>query len=330
MSGLLELKSGSGLEIPLVASTPAGTYMAELPPLIAPTRLRVLLGDDSHGPVEVLPHHRPTLQALRIVVKPPAYTGKAEQTLESGHVLAMKNSGLAFAFTASVPLQLMKVLDAETRAEFLPLASEDGMTWTGALQLMDSRSYLVTLVDRSGIASKGDAVYRLVAVEDQPPVIRVERPDRSVELAPASRLPLEFAVSDDIGLKVVRLLYRIEEAASEAAPAAAPGPPPAGKVVHEEPATGTAFRFKWLWNNAELPIAPGQTLILWVEAGDNALPEPNVARSEPLRIPILSPEKLAEMYWSRLQGLMGGTDAPLLRLKGSQRVLNKLTEKKEP
>ena len=69
---------------------------------------------------------------------------------------------------------------------------------------------------------------------------------------------------------------------------------------------------------------------MWVEAGDNALPEPNVARSEPLRIPILSPEKLAEMYWSRLQGLMGGTDAPLLRLKGSQRVLNKLTEKKEP
>jgi hypothetical protein len=216
----------------------------------------------------------PRLVAQRLRITPPAYTG-----------LPVRNEA---SLDAKVPQgsRLQWTLHFEPQPEAAELVFHDGMRlalvrdgedWSAQRTL--DKSVLYRVQPQTAQPQPATRLYRLDAIADKPPQIKVITPDRSLSLVtPGQRTwPLLFEVSDDHGVNANAQL-RITLAQGEGE-----------NITFREQTlnvrgTGSATlkRFAPQLDLGALGFAVGDDLVAQLSASDNRAPSPQVVRSPSL------------------------------------------------
>ena len=216
----------------------------------------------------------PRLVAQRLRITPPAYTGLPVRNEASLDAKAPQGSRLQWTLHFEPqPEAAELVFHDGTRLALV----RDGADW-GAQRTLD-KSVLYRVQPQTAQPQPATRLYRLDAIADKPPQIKVITPDRSLSLVtPGQRTwPLLFEVSDDHGVTAnARLRITLAQGEGE-------------NITFREQTldvrgTGTATvkRFAPRLDLAALGFAVGDDLIAQLSASDNRAPSPQLVRSPSL------------------------------------------------
>lgn len=213
----------------------------------------------------------PQLQAQALQVRPPAYTGLPEAMLQTLDAEAAAGSRLRWRLRYGPQPDDVELVFHDGRR--LPLQREDG-EWTAELVLEASTLYRVVPAGVAGAESS--PLYRLDAVPDLPPRVRVLAPERGVTLlAPGEDAwMLAFEARDDHGVAPnARLLLTRTEGSGE------------NIRFHEHVrmlqgrGDARSRRFELRLRPSEFGLQRGEDLVARLEVLDNRAPQAQLARS---------------------------------------------------
>ncbi|MEP6906616.1 MAG: hypothetical protein ABI858_01345 [Pseudoxanthomonas sp.] len=216
----------------------------------------------------------PRLVAQRLRITPPGYTGLPVRNEASLDAKAPQGSRLQWTLHFEPqPQAADMVFHDGTRLALV----RDGEDWSA--QRLLERSVLYRVQPRTAQPQPATRLYRLDAIADRPPQIKVITPDRSLSLVTAGqrRWPLLFEVSDDHGVAASAQL-RITLAQGEGE-----------NITFREQTlnvrgTGNATlkRFSPQLDLAALGFAVGDDLVAQLGVSDNRAPNPQLVRSPSL------------------------------------------------
>ena len=294
-----------------------GRYQATLPAFADPAEMLVELGDDEWGPKQVIPRKRIRLETVSLAITPPAYTGQETDVVDGGNGKALIGSEVAIDITTTKDVASMQLvsLDEDIAA---PQPEKVGPRhYRATFTMRESLPFTLELTDVDGLNARDIPRYRITAAQDRPPVIRMRRPMSSVELAPMSALPVEFTVTDDIGLSEVSLKYRVLDATT-----VIPEDVPVQTYTTLQPRQ-TEFIFDDLWKNERLEVREGNQIRVWVEARDMS-PDGQITESSPFVIQVISAEAYRNQLWARMGEQIDGVDKVIDGINDSNVELDRL------
>jgi hypothetical protein len=171
--------------------------------------------NDGHGQwwkVHALP--RPTVVAAAFIQNYPAYAGLAPMRKSPGDLSLLAGSRLEVKVRASkkVASGHLRLVGLDRDVD-LTVDLADASQLTGSFDI-PPRGLLglsIHLKDEHGIASRGETVYAIEVVQDNPPKVQITWPDRKEELATQqAKALIAFEASDDYGVDKVLLKYVVE------------------------------------------------------------------------------------------------------------------------
>jgi hypothetical protein len=143
----------------------------------------------------------PTLHGVDVTVIPPAYTGRAAQTLrDPPRVTALAGSRLSVVVRANAELTTMETLAAQDTLR------RQGDTFTGQI-VADADGY-IAVEARRGERGSGRRLIGLTVLPDSLPRVRIVTPGRDERFPDAHRtLSLAIEASDDIALSSLTMRF---------------------------------------------------------------------------------------------------------------------------
>ncbi|MGY0561778.1 hypothetical protein ACW7G2_13800 [Luteimonas sp. A277] len=216
----------------------------------------------------------PRLEAWRLRIEPPAYTGLGAWDAETLDVEAPQGSQLRWTlrFVPEPDGAALAFHDGDETAMEL---AEGG--WSAAHVLV--RSVLYRILPAGAAPQPAPPLHRLDAVADQAPSVRVLAPERSLSLMePGQRQwQLAFEATDDYGVAAnATLRLTLAQGTGEnitftesARTVRGSGPP-------------TRRRFETALDPIVLGLQPGEDLVVRLEVRDNRAPGPQAGRSPSL------------------------------------------------
>lgn len=222
----------------------------------------------------------PQMEHLLIRTAPPAYTGIApsEHPFAFKPIQALEGSEVQFRLRSNRPLRegMMEVTAGDQPPQRVPLRKSAETEVSGTLVARDSGLLRFSITDADGIPSETNYEAALTVTHDLPPDVRLAAPERDCFVAIDFKLRAVIEADDDYGLGLVRLQSGVNEVFGE------PAVFSFTNIVRNTRQTGEL-------NFSELGVHPGDTLVLFAEAIDNA-PEPHLARSQTVRVGVISVE----------------------------------------
>jgi hypothetical protein len=242
--------------------------------------------------VEVVPP--PELQALKVRLTYPAYTGQPAEELpdDKGQVRAVWGTQVDISARSSKPLDGAELrIDSADAIE--ATLSENGTAIEASFKLEQTGSYWLALRDREGFENRQASRYELKVLDDQTPDVFIERPASDIEVTPAADVPLRVVIKDDFGIQNAALVHSgsAPDATNEVQIWSGDDRPRRQLVEH-------------VWHLAELGLTPGATVTYRVTARDgDDLRGPHVGQSRQLRLLIVTPEDLARRLEDKQLGI---------------------------
>lgn len=310
-----------------------GKFAFDLRSVGASFRLWVTGGDDADERPTYLVRAllAPRVGAFEALVEPPAYTGIAARTEREPTFEALRGSKITLRFAANMPLASAQIRFTGGAQEAAVLGA-DRKSFSTSFDLTESREFHVDLRAGTGQVNRAeDDVFRVEAVADRAPTLRLLHPHGRIFATPEAVLPVKLLAEDDFGLATIDL--DAQQAASAAwresvwtrpAPAATPPQPPSaqpsagipaapdaaadGRRVHVyRPLDLVAFK-----GDQGIHPRPGDVLTLSARARDVGGLE---SESRDVAVEIVSPEDLAQ----RMTNEMSRLRDDLSKARGVQR-----------
>lgn len=177
---------------------------------------RVRGGDGESPPFRLRALDRPTVLRLRMTYRYPEYTGMSERTEEDGSdIAAVKGTRVRMEILANKPLRSAEVAFDDGEKADATIPSAGSRSGVADLVVTKDRRYTVRLMDAEGIPSTDAMAYRLMAIPDESPTVRVAFPGRDVEVGEEMVVPLQIEAKDDFGLSRMELLYAMNDEKEE-------------------------------------------------------------------------------------------------------------------
>ncbi|MCZ6634291.1 MAG: hypothetical protein O7G87_12865 [bacterium] len=185
----------------------------------------------------------------------PAYTKLAPRPNQSGgDIVAPPGTSIDLQIESSIPIEKAWLqLDESPR---LP-ARVDGRTARVEFTVTKDQRYTVGLLDPHQISNKDPVIYRIIALEDRPPEVRLLRPGRDSELGESMQVALLADAHDDYGVAQMQVRYQITDDPQEYVV-----PIPLTTIAKEQTKNYT-------WDLSALPLLPGDQVTYRVRAYDN-------------------------------------------------------------
>ncbi len=280
-------------------------------------------GQSQSTKVEAVP--RPGVAAIEAVQDFPKYTelgsvkrSLGDLTLLAGSVLKLKVTPSKEVTQAEV--RLFGTTTTNTLAMKIGVKGRD-LTVEIPVPKEEFSGFSIHLVDKHGIASRDEAVYRVDVLPDKAPTVRITYPDRKEELiTQRARLLLAFEALDDFAIAKVRLAFSVDGGATRSVPLDIGRP-------------DRALRHRYEWNVGKLtPLVPeGSMMEYWIEVEDNNdVTGPGVASSARFAAKVVSDaEKRADLL-NRAGDFLGSiSDVANDQEKLNQRLGTLIREKAE-
>jgi len=222
----------------------------------------------------------PSLTIDEVLYRYPEYTGLPERSVRdgSGDLAAVKGSTAELVVrSTNEPRSATLALESGTE---IPLAADADGRLRGTVSIVGEDAYRLHVEDTLGLHNPNPLTYRVRALADEAPFIRLLEPGEDRDLEESLVQPLRFSAVDDFGVGPVQLVFETSrrEGDTTRVDIAVPGP-------HVTEASET-----WEWDLNPLDLLPGDTVIYHLEVSDNnAVDGPSTARTRDyvLRFPTL-------------------------------------------
>jgi len=230
-----------------------------------------------HG-VEAVPH--PSLTIDEVAYDYPDYTGLPDRIVTdgAGDLAAVKGTRARLTVrSTNQPARASLMLESGSE---IPLVLEDGRLLRGEVLLDADDAYHLEVEDVLGLANQNPLQYRIRALGDEAPFIRLLEPSEDRDLDESLKVGLRFSAVDDYGLGPVKLVYELERREGESH----------AQVIHRPGERRTEVNERWDWDLAGLELMPGDAVVYHLEVTDNnAVSGPSTARTRSyvLRFPTL-------------------------------------------
>ena len=290
----------------------------------------------------------PDVAGVAVRVRPPAYSGLAEELRHDSDVDVLAGSELTVYMLPDPPdasgvarvLPEDRVLDLRAEPFPEPEAVGEAQATQPARQGLafdfvadQTLRYRFELQDDSGLANPDPGLFAVTVLDDRVPEIELFSPGRGeYDTVLGGALPIRLRVSDDFG--VTRGAWSVSPAGTqgqdalvraelELRPADAP---PSGEAASSAARTSVvATRTLDVQELSPEPLVEGQQFQLSVEAFDNREPEAQVGRTAPTRIRIVTVDEFLRRTQDRLARLQASaTSLSDLQLEKHRRVLDLL------
>jgi hypothetical protein len=322
--GHVEVRNEEGFASNIELSLDEGTsdsFTVEMPGLSEPVTYTIYLGDAQHGPVSLTPVARPHIKTLTLEVVPPAYTGEPREQLQTGSARVIHGSVLTLRIEPTQRLKTLELVSPDNSTTLPAMTRTDDGVWETTLSASKSLVYTVTMVAETGLSNATLPHYRITVRPDKAPVIRIKKPSLVNELAPISKLPFEFEVTDDFKLGKVTIFYEILQSSLLGEVS---DKPREGTVFKALPVTGKKLQFKGFWDNAIAQPEPGQQIRVWVEAQDKCMDGAHLTRSNDFTVAVITAQEYRNMLVQRLQETVDPAVELILDVRSSKRKLKKI------
>lgn len=239
----------------------------------------------------------PKIIRAELLVRPPAYTGRAERRVDG--LNAEIEEGSAVTWTIALDQQ---VQEARLGADIvLEQAGETGALH-GTSTITETALYQLEATLPDGSTWKPAEIHTLKVTKDRAPSLRIAQPGAArTEIAPAAdvRVPIDVLANDDYGIAGAHLIATVAKGTGEAV-----------KFREQQIAFDVdsadengGRRFSKTLDLIALGLEPGDELYFHVEAADNRQPTSNRARSETRFIVLKGAEQIASTPASGVVGV---------------------------
>lgn len=275
---------------------PRELCVASLVATKGPMNFRAVGGDDYGMPwqrLEVVPP--PLVENLQIRLTPPVYSGQTPETLPEGmgHIRGLVGTQVHLKATANKPLQSAQ-LRVKDRPPIRVALSNNGRQLEVDFPIPEPGvySWWFDLQDLQGFQNANAPRYEIRGTADLVPDVWIDEPPRDRNLTPTAMVPLIVGAKDDLGLKEMRVQYRIGED---------PKTPATTIPLFSGDDRPTQQRVEYEWELADLNLEPGMLVTFHAEALDDYdLDGQHVGRSIERKLVIVSPEeKSAELSFQQ-------------------------------
>jgi hypothetical protein len=249
-------------------------FAATLPAVRTDLTLHITGGDEHTRPHRVLVVPRPQIAALTATLTPPAYTDLPPQELSGQTTFELlRGTRLELVATLNKPVVAADLVGPGPLPPVL-LAAPDRIrvTWDEPA----GGGYHFDLRDADGLTSDRPIPLALRVVDDEPPQVRLTLSDTGPLITAEALLPVAAAAEDAYGLSRADVLAQLDDGAPQ--PLGLPAPR-SGQRLWQQLST---------WPVAVAGAVPGRTLRLWTEAADRDPSGPNIGRSNPVELRIVS------------------------------------------
>lgn len=202
-------------------------------------------------------------------IQPPAYTGLPQRQEKNLQVKFPEGSRLTWnlSFQPQPTSVDLVFLDGSR----VPL-KKNGDTWQASKMMQQSSLYRLQV---NGAAIGEDKLYRLDAIRDSAPQIRVMKPDRNLSLVELGQTDwsLSFEAEDDYGLGASQLRIQLAQGSGENIKFSEQTRVLAGQGSRNQK------RFAQTLDLSSLGLAPGDDVIIQFSISDQRTPQINTTRS---------------------------------------------------
>lgn len=213
----------------------------------------VLAGDAEAGPYRVTVIDRPMVRRIRAKYDYPPYTRLPGKIEEEGNLSAILGTEVTLDLLANKSLRTAELrFDGGDTLEGLV---EDRAARIRLRITQDAR-YRIHLVDLDGVENDEPISYRVLALEDEVPSVRIVHPGRDVDLPDEMTVPLFIEARDDFGFSGVVLVYVLNDGQ---------------RVRRGLPASlsDADLSLDHLWDLSDMNLLPEDVIRYHVEVADN-------------------------------------------------------------
>ena len=222
----------------------------------------------------------PSLAIESVRYRYPAYTGLAERVVEdgSGELAALRGTvaHVVARSTNDARSGVVRFGDGTERA--LQIDSEGRVV--ADIELKKDDTYVMHVEDVLGLVNPNPLEYRVRALPDEAPFIRVLEPGGDRDLDESMKVELRFSALDDYGLGPIQLVWEVGRRAGRAH----------RDTLFTPSGIRTEAEGQHEWDLAKADLLPGDTVVYHLEVRDNnVLDGPSTSRTRDyvLRFPTL-------------------------------------------
>lgn len=252
---------------PLELSVRSGRVAHRIPAVTRSFQYRLRANDAVTPVYTVTAKPRPMIVRIRHDNRYPAYTGLEEvRDVDGGDVVAIAGTSTSLHVHSSLPLRGAEFVFDDSIAS---TAQVEGRFASFNLTVRQNRRYTIALLDTNDIASANPVEYRVVALQDHPPEIRLLRPGKDTELGEDMRVPLFVEARDDFGVSRIEIRYRLNDFETEEILPFPVDNPGAGELTQT-----------YVWDLSGLDLLPGDRVVFRLRAYDgNTVSGPGITET---------------------------------------------------
>lgn len=249
---------------------PDGTYHSYLRRMLDTMRCRIVAHDTESAVFTLRVYREPQVDEFTLRVEHPEYTRRAVETLPPGvgDVRALCGTKIMVNLKANTDLAKAEAV-FESKRE--PAAGNiAGRTAQLSFDLRKDDTYQLHIKDPEGHANAAPGTYRLKALRDHPPRVRIRKPERDQMVHREQTAKLEITATDDLGVGEIGIFHSLglQEAKT--------------MVRRVDPdAPQTSVEGKHTWELGSLGLKGGEVIAYYAYAIDNdTLSGPKTGKSE--------------------------------------------------
>ncbi|HUY31257.1 MAG TPA: hypothetical protein VMV69_00645 [Pirellulales bacterium] len=278
-----------------------------------PFAYRAVGGDDDSMPwIDLEVVEPPAVEQLTLSLHYPDYTGWPSGRSEP-HIRALVGTRVELVAATTKPLR-SAVLRVENGEAIPARLADDGYGFSlpgsrdAPFVVQKSGSYWFELTDREGFAGGQQVRYEIRAVDDLAPSVAIEEPAANVYVTADAVVPLRIVAKDDLAIRSVATHYSRTDKTDEGETAVVlyDGPErvarPEGAGPLSEAEQGESRRIEHGWDLRPLGLKPGAQLTIFAVAADY---KPQLGRSPPRRLTIITPDELQDRLAERQEFILG-------------------------
>jgi hypothetical protein len=227
----------------------------------------------------------PRVSAVKLVITPPAYTGRAERDAKEFDVDVEEGARVQWSIAVEGDVRAL-ALEWGGGSGRVELSGATG-TFFGAQVVSSSVLYRLVGTLADGTRWEPPTLHALRVIKDQAPVITLVEPALArTEIAAAGPVAVRVTVKDDYAVGSAQLIATVAKGSGEGVKFREQA-----MVFDAMSGPATEREFTKTIDLRQLGMEPGDELYFFVTAKDNRAPVPNQTRSETRFIAIKGPEQ---------------------------------------
>ena len=196
----------------------AGVFATRMEEIGIDGKYRVIYYDaDTHNEqpeksaeFNVTTYVRPELEQVDAVVTPPAWTSRAQETIEDVmRMTVTEGSTVQLKLRLNKPVAIATLQPKDGPAIVLTPNAEDPSLVEATLVVMDSHAWIVQLLDTEGRTPKDEEQISIKVSRNQRPKIKVTFPGKDTNVSPLQEFLVEAMASDDFGITAFGMEYSL-------------------------------------------------------------------------------------------------------------------------